>query len=225
MVDDLARQLQTIVQRLEFVEEARQRALVRALETYAKEKFAHDDFTLDDSTAWARLLDYLKIERKLFINPNFIAEQLNLPVLAVLRKGILPACNCNAIQFPLDLQNNETLWWRFADVRMEQLQPQHSKQTWSVAMHILQSSLPSKPKKAVEHKELGTGTLWITDQFIHFEQEQRMISFAHQEIYALTPEVDGVTVQRRELQTRPQTFRCEEGRLLYEFLRFAQSLK
>ena len=222
-VTELVQKSQTIVQQLEFVEEAQQRALVRALEAYAKQAFTRENFTVAESSAWVKFLEHLDIDRKLFLDPNFIIEQKNLPMQALLRKRELPASNCNNMQLPFDLRANETLWWRFSDVQLEQLQPKNSKQHWSIALQILESVLPRKSKRAVEHKALGAGTLWLTSQRLYFEKEQEMNSIAYGEICALTPEFDGVTLQSNELQARPQTFRCEEGKLLYQFLRYAKT--
>ena len=223
-VAELVQQSRAIVQQLEFVEEAQQRALVRALEAYAKQKFTRENYTMAESNAWVKFLDHLDIDRKFFLTPSFIVEQKNLPAQASLRDGDLPNFNCSNIQFPFDLQANETLWWRFANVRLEQLQPQKAKQHWSIALQIMESVLPRKTKRSVEHKTLGAGTLWLTSQRLYFEKEQEIISIAYREIYALTPEFDGVTLQSNELQARPQTFRCEEGKLLYQFLRFAKTV-
>ena len=220
-VAELVPQLQAMVQQLDFVEQARQRTLVRALETFAKQNFESEPYTVEASATWVKILQHLEIDNTLFLDSNFIAEQENLPLLAALRAGDLPACNCNASQFPIELPANESLWWRFSNVRLDQLQPKQSKRRWSIALQILQSSLPRKPKQAVAFKELGTGALWLTSQFLHFEKEQEVISIAYREIVAITPEFDGVTLQSKELQTRPQTFRCQESRLLYQFLRYA----
>lgn len=223
-VDHLAQQLHEIVQQFNFVEEAQQRALVQALEAFAKQEFERDDYAVDTSITWVEFLDHLAIDKTLFLNTNFIAEQQCLPVLAILRAGKLPPCNCNEIQFPLELQANESLWWCFSTVRMDQLQPQLAKRKWSVAVRILENTLPTKPKRSVVKEELGTGKLWLTNQHLHFEYQSGIVSIAHQEISAMTPEFDGVTLQRKELQARPQTFRCEDGRLLYQFLHFAQTV-
>lgn len=223
-VAELVRQSQTIVQQLEFVEEAQQRALVRALETYAKQTFARENYSVAKSGAWVTFLDNLNIDSKLFLDPNFIVEQKNLPAQALLRNRKLPDCNCNVIQFPLELKANETLWWRFSDVQLDQLQPKKPKQRWSIALQIAESVLPRKTKRSVEHKALGAGTLWLTNQRMYFEKEQEVISIAYGEINALTPEFDGVTLQSNELQARPQTFRCEEGKLLYQFLRYVKTV-
>ena len=222
--DELARQSQAIVQQLDFVEEAQQRALVRALEAYAKSNFTHENYAMDASIAWVKFLEHLDINQKLFLNPSFMVEQQNLPALALLHARELPACNCNSVQFPLELPADETLWWRFADVRLDQLQPQVPKQSWSIALHILESCLPNKSKQALEHRELGAGTLWLTSRGLYFEKEQEVMPIAYQEIVTLTPEFDGVTLQSKQLQTRPQTIRCQEGKLLYQFLRYAQSV-
>lgn len=223
-VDHLAQQLLEIVQQFNFVEEAQQRALVQAIETFAQQEFEREDYAANTSIAWVEFLDHIAIDKTLFLNTNFIVEQQCLPVLAILRAGKLPLCNCNVMQFPLELQANESLWWCFSNVRMDQLQPQLTKRKWSVAVRILENTLPAKPKRSVVKEELGTGKLWLTNQHLHFEYQAGIVSIAHQEISAMTPEFDGVTLQRKELQTRPQTFRCEDGRLLYQFLRYAQTI-
>lgn len=220
-VAELAPRLQAMVQQLDFVEQARQRSLVRALEIFAKQKFENEPYSIEASAAWVKILHHLEVDATLFLNSNFITEQQSLPLLAALRAGDLPTCNCDAAQFPSELQENENLWWRFSEVHLDQLQPKQSKRRWSIALQILQGSLPRKPKRAVAFKELGTGTLWLTNQFLHFEKEQEVISVAYREIYAITPELDGVTLQSKELQARPQSYRCQESRLLYQFLRYA----
>ena len=220
---DLARQSQHIVQQLGFVEEAQQRALVRALETYAKQNFLRKDYTLKASIAWVELLGHLDIDQKLFLDANFIIDQKNLPIQAELRTGKLPSCNCNSIQFPQNLQIDEDLWWRFAEVQLDQLQPQQPHRRWTIAYHILESCLPSKTTKAVQQQSLGEGTLWLTNYGLYFETGQELLAIAYHDIYALTPKFDGVVLQSKQLQARPQTFRCADGKLLYQFLRFAQT--
>ena len=224
-VSQLANQLHEQIRLFEFVGEAQQRTLVRGLEAFSNQEFERKENITASSSAWIELLEYLAIDESLFINPSFIAQQKMLPDVQSLHAGQLPASNSNADQFPSEMRINEELWWCFSGVRYEQLQPQAQKRQWSVIAQILSGALPKKRKQStLQRKEIGQGALWLTNQRMCFAGKKEFISIDFRNIQTITPEYSGVTLQFRELTTMSQTFRCEQGRLLYHFLQYAQTM-
>ena len=224
-VSQLAQQLHEQIHSFAFVGEAQQRTLVRGLEAFSNQEFERKDNITASSSAWVELLEYLSIDESLFLNPSFIGQQKMLPNVQSLHAGQLPASNCNADQFPGERQVNEELWWHFSGVRYEQLQPRTQKRQWSVIAQILSSALPNKRKQpALQRKEIGQGDLWFTNQRMCFAGEKEVVSIAFGNIQVITPEYNGVTLQYSELATMPQTFRCEQGQLLYHFLQYVQKV-
>ena len=223
-VSVLANNLAGHVDRFNFVEEAQQRTLVRALEHFAKLEFEDKRRMNTSSVAWLDLLDHLSLDETLFINPYFVAQQQALPLIETLHAGGLPESNCRENDFPEVLSNEEKLWWCFPQARLDRLQPQSEKRQWSVITQILQSALPRKHKPTLQRKRLGEGTLWLTNKRLCFISKEESTSIKYNEIFALTPEYDGVTIQLKQLNSRPQAFHCQQGVLLYQFVRRAQAL-
>ena len=224
-VSQLAQQLHEQIHSFEFVGEAQQRTLVRGLEAFSSQEFERKENITVSIPAWLELLEYLAIDESLFINPSFIAQQKMLPGVQSLHAGQLPARNCSTDQFPGEMQLKEELLWHFSQVRYEQLQPQAQKRQWSVIGQILSSALPNKRKQSVlQRQEIGQGELWLSNQRMCFVGEREFISIDLGNIQTITPEYSGVTLQFRELATMSQTFRCEQGQLLYHFLRYAQKM-
>lgn len=221
----LAKNLIRDIEQFNFVDEAQQRTLVRALEKFAKQEFEHkQQFTMSCS-AWLDLLDHLSLDEKLFINPHFIAQQRALPQIKSLHEGELPTCNYKEEDFPEVLAADEQLWWCFSQARLNRLQPKKDKRQWSVIMQILQSALPSKHNSTLQSTQLGEGALWLTSKRLYFDSKEENFSIKYSEIFALTPEYDGVTLQLKELNSMPQTFHCQQGILLYQFVRHAQTME
>ena len=218
---DLAQRLHMQVEKLDFTEEARQRILVRALEKFAKQQFRQEEKIGQTCQAWISLLEQLKLDAALFIDPEFLDRQRELPVIDSLYRGILPHSNCSDEQFPLVLKEQEKIWWCFEDVSVNELQPPQKNRQWSVAVQILEGILPRRKKSSLQKTELGRGILWLTSQQLCLECDGKITSIAYRDIMTLTPEYDGVTIQTNERQALPATFRCKQGRLLYRFLQYA----
>ena len=221
----LAKNLTQDIEQFNFVAEAQQRTLVRALEKFAEQEFEHKQQITMSCSAWLDLLDHLSLDESLFINPHFIAQQRALPQIKSLHDGDLPTCNCEEEDFPEALAADEQLWWCFSNTLLDRLQPKQEKRQWSVIMHILQSALPRKHKPTLQSKQLGEGTLWLTNKRICFDSNAENTSIKYSDIFALTPEYDGVTLQLKELNSMPQTFHCQQGVLLFQFVRHAQTMK
>ena len=224
-VPQLAQEITDHIDSFEFAAEARQRALVRGLEAFSSQEIERKDHIPESCSAWIELLEHLGLDESLFINPSFIAQQKALPTLRSLQAGELPVSNCVSNQFPGDILLNEELLWRFYPVHYEQLQPRSPKRQWSVIAQVLSSALPNRRRQSIlQKKEIDQGVLWLTNQRMLFEGPQENTTMDLSSIDAITPEFDGVTLQFRELTSMPQTFRCQQGQLLYRFLRHAQTI-
>ena len=216
---NIADNLQQQVASFNFSDEASQRTLIRALEKYSGaylEKLSNEDYQ-----SWLDVLDILALDESLFINSNFIRQQLNYPVIKRLQAGILPTSNANQANFTVQLNHGEVLWWCFSSSHVETIRPSQEQKKWSVLMQIANNMLPSKKKNMLEVEELGKGKIWLTNQCLYYESEEGVRNFEYNGIHACTPVRDGVRLQLKELNSRPQTFYCEDGRLLFEFIHFA----
>ena len=215
----LAQELQSQVAAYRFSDEASQRTLIRALEKFSKDNI--ENLSDQNYQAWLSLLNELALDESLFINTGFILQQENYALIKSLRKGMLPICNANSANFSVELHNNEHMWWCFSACHVEQLEPKDVQAKWSVFKQIVNNTLPAKKKELFEPNELGEGKIWLTNQSLYYESHGGVNIIDYKKIYACTPIKDGVRLQLNDLQSRPQTFYCEDGRLLFEFIQFA----
>ena len=216
---NIASQLQEYIEELGFTDEAAQRTLIRALEKFSASQLE----TLPEKKFqdWLTLLGKLALDESLFINTHFVQQQLNYPLVRDLRADILPTSNANHTNFSVEMSQGEEMWWCFSSSHVETLRPKHAQKKWSVLTQIVNNTLPAKKKNLLETEELGKGKIWLTNHCIYYESEEGVQSFAYKSIKAFTPVKNGVRLQLEELNSRPQTLYCEDGRLLFEFIRFA----
>jgi|TARA_B110000238_G_C16099785_1_gene427746 hypothetical protein len=211
------------ISKYEFAVEARQRTLNRSLEYFYKHHIEKNKSITFDIPSWIEVIDELAPDESLFVNKHFVSQQQNLLAIQTLRNQQLPESNCNPANFSIDLRKNEQLWWCFNKSSMEKLTPTKNKQQWSVVMQLFESLLPKKNKQSLERQSLGEGKLLITNQRVCFEKDEDIVFTEVKNIYSCTPVSDGVRLQSTQLTTIPHTYFCEDGRLLYSFIKYAQN--
>jgi hypothetical protein len=219
----LANTIRNEIANYSFVAEAQQRTLNRSLEYFSKNHIEKNRSITFDILSWIDVLDELAPDESLFVNKHFVAQQQNLPAIQALRNQQLPEGNCNPANFSINLRESEQLWWCFNHGSMEQLKPTKNKRQWSVVMQLVESLLPTKNKQSLERKSLGVGKLLITNQRVCFESGDDVVFTEYKDIYSCTPVGDGIRLQSKQLATIPYTYFCEDGRLLYGFIKFAQN--
>ena len=215
----LVNQLQSQVADYGFTKEASQRTLIRALEKFSNENL--EKISDQKYSDWLRLLKELVLDESLFINANFLQQQENYPLIKSLRSGFLPQSNANPANFSVQLNDDEMMRWCFSSCRVEQTKPKQDHGKWSVIKQIMDNTLPSKRKELLETSEIGEGKIWLTNQNMYYESSAGVNVIEYKNIYSYTPIKDGIRLQLKDLQSRPQSFYCEDGRLLFEFLQFA----
>ena len=210
------------IARYEFAAEAQQRTLNRSLEYFSKHYIEKNKRITFDIRSWIDVLDQLAPDQSLFVNKYFVAQQQNLLAMRALKSQQLPEGNCNPANFSLVLRENEILWWCFNNGSMEQLKPAQNKRQWSVVMQLVESLLSKNNKQSLERESLGDGKLLITNQRVCFEKGEEVVFTEYEDIYSCTPVSDGIHLQSRQLTAIPHTYYCEDGRLLYSFINYAQ---
>ncbi|MDW3095296.1 MAG: hypothetical protein R8G33_06475 [Gammaproteobacteria bacterium] len=218
--DQLANIITNEIASYRFADEAQQRTLNRALEYFSKHYIEKDIFCNIDS--WLALLNELSPAEALFVNKFFITQQQNLLAVEILQTGLLPESNCNPANYSIDLRETEQLWWCFNESSLEQLKPAEHKRQWSIVLHIAENLLQKKPKQSLEKKNLGEGKILLTNQRMCFDSGEDLRVTEYRDIYSCTPVVNGVRLQSAKLQAVPDTYYCEDGRLLYAFIQHAQ---
>ncbi len=216
----LAKTITAEIEKYEFSAEAQQRTLNRSLEYFAKNNI--NLANAPDIHSWIEVLNELAPNESLFVNKHFISQQLNLPAMQALQRQQLPESNCNPSSFSINLRENEQLWWCFNKSSTEQLKPRQNKRQWSVVMQLVESLLPKKNKQSLERESVGEGKLLVTNQRICFEKDEQSVFTEYQNIYSCTPVSDGIRLQSKELSAIPCTYYCEDGRLLYAFIKHMQ---
>ena len=121
------------------------------------------------------------------------------------------------------MYENETLWWCFDYSEVEQDSPVESKQEWSVLMQLVNSMFAKKQKRTLEKKSVGDGKLLITNKRIYLESDHYTQELAYRDIYSVTPVNNGVRIQAKENSAKPQAYLCEDGRLLFAFIKYGQA--
>ena len=215
----LVQKLQSQIADYNFSEEASQRTLIRALEKFSKENI--ENLSDQSYQVWLSLLNELSLDESLFLNKGFILQQENYALVKSLRNGILPVCNANPANFSVELHNNEIMWWCFSSCHIEQMEPKKNQAKWSVLKQIVNNTMPSKKKELFEPNELGEGKIWLTNQNLYYESYDGVNIIDYKNINAYTPTKNGIRLQLNDLQARPKTFYCEDGRLLFEFIHLA----
>ena len=205
-----------------FSSEAQQRTLNRSLEYFFKHHIERSNNAAFSISSWLEVLSELAPDESLFVDKHFIAQQQNLSALHVLKNFQLPEANCNPTNFSIMLREGEQLWWCFNKGSMEQLKPIKSKRQWSVVMHLAESLLSKKNKQSLETESLGEGKLFITNQRVCFEKDGEVVFTEYGDIYSCTPINNGIRLQPRQLNAISRTYFCEDGRLLYKFIKYAQ---
>ncbi|MFK7795531.1 MAG: hypothetical protein AB8B89_09290 [Gammaproteobacteria bacterium] len=218
----LANKIISEIGKYEFAPEAQQRTLNRSLEYFSKHHIEKNNEIAFDVLSWIKLLDELAPDDSLFVNKHFIAQQQNLSALLALQNLQLPEGNCNPANFSIELGESEQLWWCFNIGSMEQLKPTKSKRQWSVVMQLAESLLPKKNKQSLERESLGEGKLLITNQRVCFEKDGEFVFTEYKDIYSCTPVVNGIRLQPKQLDAISRSYFCEDGRLLYGFIKYAQ---
>ena len=221
---ELAQKINHLITNLEFAYEAQQRTLNRGLEYFSKHHVEKNKNLPSEIAAWIALLHELSPDESLFVSKNFITQQQNLLAIRALRANQLPNCNCNPENFSIAFRDNETVWWCFDKSHVEQLKPVKHKRQWSVVRQVIDGLFRKKPKQSLERKNLGEGKILITNQRVCFESDENSVATEYANIYSCTPVENGVRLQSTQLTSIPQTYCCEDGRLLYGFIRYAQKL-
>lgn len=218
----LANTIRSEIAGYEFAPEAQQRTLNRSLEYFSKHYIEKNNNVAFGISSWVEVLSELAPDESLFVNKHFIAQQQNLSAMRVLRNLQLPEGNCNPANFSITLRVNEQLWWCFNKASMEQLKPVRNKRQWSVVTHLAENLLSKKNKPSLEAESLGEGKLLITNQRVCFEKDGEVVYTEYEDIYSCTPISDGISLQSRQLNAISRTYFCEDGRLLYGFVKYAQ---
>jgi len=218
----LANSISSEISKYEFVVEAQQRTLNRSLEYFSKHHVERNKSSSFDVSSWVEVLDKLAPNESLFVNKHFVAQQQNLLAMQALNDSQLPDGNCNPTNFSIQLRTGEQLWWCFNHGSMEQLRPVKNKRQWSVVRQLVESLMPKKNKQSLERESFGGGKLLVTNQRVCFENDENLVFTEYAEIYSCTPVSDGIRLQSTQLTAIPHTYFCEDGRLLYGFIKYAQ---
>ncbi len=220
--NELAQNVRAFIGEHEFSSEASQRMLNRALEHFSKihiEKKLTDNLVIN---AWLDLLKILSPDENLFLNEHFIVQQENFPALLTLKQGKLPDSNCHPANFSIELNQDEQLWWCFDESHVEQLCTVNKSRQWTILMQIIGNVLPGKKQKnKFESQILAKGRILLTNQRMCFDEKEGVSTVSYNNIYSCTPIAGGARVQLKDSGAVPQTYMCEDGRLLYLFLRYA----
>ena len=206
----------------QFAEEAQQRTLNRALEFFSEHYIGKN--TLLNISSWLALLNELSPTEVLFVNKYFITQQQNLLAIESLQTGQLPEGNCNPANYSVELRETEQLWWCFNESSLEQLKPAENMRQWSIVMHIAESLFRKKNKQSLEKQKLGEGKILLTNQRMYFDSGEEVLFTEYRDIYSCTPVNNGVRLQPTHMKAVPDTYYCEDGRLLYAFIKHAQNL-
>ena len=218
----LASKINEYIAECGFVAEAQQRTLNRALEFFTSQYLETTQLTASLIQAWIDVLDILSPNESLFVNPHFISQQYNLHALQQLNNFSLPESNRHPANYSITLREQEVLWWCFDKSEIEQELPIESKRQWSVMMQIVNSMLTKGRKASVEKTSVGGGKLLITNQRIFFENEKDAREIGYHEIYSVSPVKNGVCLQSKRGSSIPEIYICEDARLLYGFIKYAQ---
>tara|TARA_R110002096_G_scaffold181150_7_gene358675 strand:+ start:213 stop:1013 length:801 start_codon:yes stop_codon:yes gene_type:complete len=219
----IANKISTEIARYEFSPEAQQRTLNRSLEYFSKRHIEKNKKLASEIPSWLAVLAALAPNEDLFVNKHFIVQQQNLLALQSLQDRQLPDGNCNPANFCITLKDNEQLWWCFNQGSIEHLKPISNKRQWSVVVQLAESLLSKKNRQSLERESLGEGKLLITSQRLCFEKDGDVVFTEYKDIYSCTPVTNGIRLQSKQLNAIPRTYVCEDGRLLYSFIRYAQS--
>lgn len=214
----IATVLQEQVRQYGFVPEASHRTLVRSLEKFATE-YLEDKAATIDYAQWLTLIRHLGLDESLFINPNFIAQQENFPCVQSLQQGVLPGPNCSAANFSVQLLGGEEVRWCFDRSYIEEISYVQSSAKWSVVKQLVENILPERRNKELMKKTKSEqGKIWLTNKRLFFEDSHGAQSINLSDLYSCTPAKNGVCVQLKNAQAMPRIYICEDGRLLYQFL-------
>lgn len=219
---ELAQAIQNKIIQFGFKDEACNRTLNRSLEYFHKQHVDVSSATVQELMSWIDLLDALDLDESLFVNKNFLVQQRNLLAIQSLKNNQLPECNCNEVNFSISFRDNEHLWWCFNETALEHQVPFVKKRQWSVIMQLVESLLAKKNKSSLKNEGLGQGKLLITNQRVCFDNAEKSVYTEFRDIYSCTPTTQGITLQTNEASSRPHTFYCEDARLLYSLIRYAQ---
>ncbi len=219
----LASTITSEVAKCEFSAEAQQRTLNRSLEYFSKHYIENNKSASIDIPHWIEVLRELSPNETLFVNKHFIFQQQNLLAMQELHSQRLPESNCNSANFSISLRENEQLWWCFNNSSLEQVKPIKNKHQWSVIRQVVESLMPKKDKQSLELENFGDGKLLITNKRMCFDKDEEVVFTEYKDIYSCTPTSGGILLQSRELSAIPRRYYCEDGRLLYGFIRHAQN--
>ena len=219
----LAKQISHHVEKCGFVAEANQRTLIRGLEYFVSDNVEINQLTAEQIHAWLEVLEILSPDESLFVDPYFLAQQYNLPALYQLNTQSLPDSNRHPANYSISLRDQETLWWCFDNSEIKRDEPVEQAQSWSIMMHIIKTILPKKHQASVRKASLGDGKLLITNQRIFFESQELVDELGYNDIYSVTPVKNGVRIQSRSASSTAKSYLCDDGRLLFNFIKHAQA--
>ena len=219
-IEQLTKEIHQQVEALSFVSEARSRTLVRSLEKFAEAHLQSKQGMQKYADTWPALLTHLQPDESLFIDPAFIARQQNFTALSALARGELPVCNVG--ENATILRDKESLWWRFDDASIYHLSAPTKEKKWSVASQLMNNMLPKKQKQDVCVAD-AKWMLSVTNQRLLFMSDEEDLSIGYQDVYSVTPFDGGIKLQQKQEQAMPQLIRCEDERLLFLLIRYAQA--
>ena len=222
-VSALAQNLITHVEQLGFRDEAKKRTLVRGLEQFSESATGRCLKSESACRNWLQLLDELNLNPTLFLQDSFLETQQSLLPIAKLHAGSIPVANCQSKEFCDLLSHDEQVLWRFPQMSLMQNQPRNNNAKYSVALQLIRQVIPEKKRGGLQQQNIWQGELWLTTQRLAYIRDAEPVSIYLSEIYAITPECNGVTLQLCGKEARPHRFSGAQGNLLYFFIEFVQA--
>jgi len=124
----------------------------------------------------------------------------------------------------IELEQHESIVWEFNNTARTEQQRFSQEKQWTVLSSVLNNIFMRKRYKELAIKTEESGTLFVTNQGLHYKNNHTISQTKFSEIHSVTPMKNGVRIQTNLTGAMPDTYVTGDGRFTYALLQYAQGL-
>ena len=124
----------------------------------------------------------------------------------------------------IELGEHETIVWEFQNIQKTEQQRYSQEKQWTVFRSVLSNIMMKKRYKELAVKIEESGTLLVTNQGLHYKNDETILQTKFSDIHSITPMKNGVRIQANLKNAMPDTYVTGDGRFTYALLQYAQEL-
>ena len=158
------------------------------------------------------------------LEPFLLMRLENVPHLDGLQKNKTIEKKFKAIPENIELADNEFVIWRFENIARSEPITTSQEKKWTVLRSVMNSMTLRSRYKQLPSRTENAGALIVTNQTLHYINNNKLTQTKYSDIHSLTPMKNGVRVQATTSGATPDTYITGDGRFTFALLQYAQGL-